>query len=521
VLVSNDRPQRSTTAYEIRDVAGELAAIHERHDDPDGSKRFTWRRPDGAAGLNGTSIASLPLYRVDKLGAGPYVVVCEGEKSADALAAVGIPAVATVTGAASTPGRAALAELTGRAVVVWPDADDVGHEHMRRVIAGLEKVGAASVRMIDWPDAPAHGDAADFLASGGTSADVEALILTAHELPIMASRAEPERALTALGHAERPATIGTRTAEDLAHGAPPDQLGEPYLTAEGTTCLYGRGGVGKGIMSCWLTMRLVRDGHVVLILDFEGHEREFGSRLRGLGMTDDELRHVHYRAPFGSDWTAPTGPLSKVAPAVRDDCERLGVTYLVIDSYSVATSNGDTMGGEAAAREFFTALAMIGLPNLVIAHVKGDSGKFPERPFGSVFVHNLARETWAVERVGGDEPDDDPDLIRFGPHVVSLELRNRKSNGRPKAPAQFVTFEFYADGSIEVATDQPAGRSVAELAADVLADGPLTLPKIAAAIMEDTGQTIAVDSLRVTLKRHPKRFEQATSGRPRTWSVRP
>ncbi len=25
-------------------------------------------------------------------------------------------------------------------------------------------------------------------------------------------------------------------------------------------------------------------------------------------------------------------------------------------------------------------------------------GKFPDKPFGSVFVHNLARETWAVER---------------------------------------------------------------------------------------------------------------------------
>jgi len=48
-----------------------------------------------------------------------------------------------------------------------------------------------------------------------------------------------------------------------------------------------------------------------------------------------------------------------------------------------------------------------------VAHVKGDSGKFPDRPFGSVFVHNLARETWAVERLG-DEPDTDPDLIRVG-----------------------------------------------------------------------------------------------------------
>ena len=72
-------------AYQIRDAAGDLAAIHERHDDPDGSKRFTWRRPDGAIGLNGTPIADLPLYGIHQLGAESTVVIVEGEKSRDAL----------------------------------------------------------------------------------------------------------------------------------------------------------------------------------------------------------------------------------------------------------------------------------------------------------------------------------------------------------------------------------------------------------------------------------------------------
>ena len=159
---------------------------------------------------------------------------------------------------------------------------------------------------------------------------------------------------------------------------------------------------------------------------------------------------------------------------------------------------------------------------LTIAHVRGDSGKFPERPFGSVFVHNLARETWAVERLGDDDPEAiDPDEIRFGPDVVSLELRNKKANARPKSAAQFVTFSFFPDGSIEVVTDGPAGRSVADLAADALADGPLTLPKIAAAIKEDTGQVVSVENIRSAVARHPRRFAQDKSGkRPYPWSVR-
>jgi hypothetical protein len=274
------------------------------------------------------------------------------------------------------------------------------------------------------------------------------------------------------------------------------------------------------MVASWLIVRLVRDGHVVTVIDYEGHEREWGSRLRGLGLTDDELDRVHYRAPFGADWTAQTGALVKVAELIRDDVAATGTTYIVVDSYSVATSNGDTMGGEAAAREFFGALAVIGLPALVIAHVRGDSGRFPDRPFGSVFVHNLARETWAAERLGDDDPETDPDLIRFGPSVLSLELRNKKANARPRAAAQFVTFTFHQDGTVAT-DDQAPGRTVADMAAVALADGPLTVRDLAAAIKDDTGEAVSTDSLERAMRRAPRRFRHVDSGpRPRPWELR-
>lgn len=311
--------------------------------------------------------------------------------------------------------------------------------------------------------------------------------------------------------------IGSLTAADLRHGSPPDQLAGAFLTPEGPCVIYGRGGVGKGTLACWFARQLVEREHVVLVVDFEGHEREWGSRLRRLGLSDEQLGRIHYRAPFGPDWEAPTGALAAVANLIHDDAARIGATYLIVDSYSVATSNGDTMGGEAAAREYFSGLVRIGLPSLTIAHVRGDSGKFPDRPFGSVFVHNLARETWAVERVNGE--DDDPD-VPCGPNVVALEVRNKKSNARASSPAQFVTFSFYDDGSIGANDDRPRGRTIADLAADVLADGPMTLPRIAAAIREDTGQSISEDTLGRTLRRDQRRFAHSTASRPRTWSVR-
>ena len=210
------------------------------------------------------------------------------------------------------------------------------------------------------------------------------------------------------------------------------------------------------------------------------------------------------RAPFAPDWTA--------------DTLRLGVTYLVVDRYWVATSNGDTMGGEAAAREYFTGLALIGLPTLTIAHVRGDSGKFPDRPFGSVFVHNLARETWAVERLGDDEPDTDQgDPNRRPTGRTSSRSSFATRSQRPaQVPGQFVTFSFYADGrsARRRTARRPRGRTLPPTRWPTVR---MTLPR---QIRGDQGghrPGVTEDTLGRTRRRHPQRFAQSPRGRPRTW----
>jgi hypothetical protein len=503
------------TRYDIHGADGAYIATKVRRDfigaDGEPDKACHWEP-------SGVKVSSLPLYGIDKLGSTDSLVyLCEGEKDTDALLAAGLPAVGTVTGSSGTPDRAVLAELSGLRVILWPDNDAVGVDHMRRIAAELERIGVPEVDWIDpWPDAPKGGGAADFLV-GRTADDVRAL--PRRSLPIMASRAELR--IVGPGEGTPPPTIGTRTAADLHHGVPPDQLAHPFLTPEGATVLYGRGGVGKGITACWLIHRLVGEGHVVLVLDYEGHEREWGARLRGLGLTDDELSRVHYRAPYGADWTAPTGPLSTVALAVHEDAQRLSATVLVVDSYSMATSTGDTMGGEAAAKEYAAALSVIGLPSLTIAHVRGDAGRFPDKPFGSVHVHNRARETWAVERVGDDDAYDvDPDLMAHGPSIVSLELRNKKSNGRSKAGPQFVSFSFFGDGTITVDTRR-TGAALVDLVTAALAGGPLDDKAIVEAIRDDAGEAPSLDAVRKALRRRGDRFVHAAEGkRPRPWALR-
>lgn len=168
------------TVYPVRDAAGNLVAEHVREDTADGGKRVRWRRPDGSWGLNGTKPADLPLYGahlVSDAGADDLIVLTEGEKARDALAAAGLPAVGTVTGAGGTPGTEALEVLRDRRVCLWSDNDAAGREHMRRVAEALRSV-AAETLVYTWDEAPDKGDAADHPAVEGRAPKAVDRLLT-------------------------------------------------------------------------------------------------------------------------------------------------------------------------------------------------------------------------------------------------------------------------------------------------------------------------------------------------------
>ncbi|MDP9476520.1 MAG: phage/plasmid primase, P4 family [Actinomycetota bacterium] len=158
---------RLVDSYHVKDASGRLVAIHERWEGPAG-KSFLWKHPNGEYSRRGEiSPASLPLYGAERLYDWPEVdrgvVLVEGEKAADALLELGIRALGTVTGSSSAPGPEALEVLAGRRVILWPDDDRSGREHMRRVAEGLQGI-ASAVRWFEWkgpaditgPDAADH-----------------------------------------------------------------------------------------------------------------------------------------------------------------------------------------------------------------------------------------------------------------------------------------------------------------------------------------------------------------------------
>ena len=168
-----DQELERRVTFEVRDPNGALVALHERIE-RDGKKTFVWRHPDGRKAQGDLKVADLPLYGVHQLQSADFVVIVEGEKCAEALWSIGIPAIATY-GATCDPADEPLRQVIERAptVYLWSDNDSAGRKHMERLGKRLLALGATDVRWIEWHDAPEKGDAADAVAQG---VDVRSLL---------------------------------------------------------------------------------------------------------------------------------------------------------------------------------------------------------------------------------------------------------------------------------------------------------------------------------------------------------
>jgi hypothetical protein len=190
--------------WRYHDAAGALLFAVCRFDPPGrrkevlpltcGADGWRWRAPP----------APRPLYGLDALAARPddVVIVCEGEKAADAARDL-FPSHVVVTwpGGAMAAAKADWSPLRGRRVIVWPDADEPGHKAGAEVARAARAAGAASAAVVQVPsDWPSGWDVADPLPAGATVEMLRELLAQAMaetprtEAPGDALRADIERA---------------------------------------------------------------------------------------------------------------------------------------------------------------------------------------------------------------------------------------------------------------------------------------------------------------------------------------
>ena len=168
---SNDIP----ATYDYLDEKGRLLFQVVRRP----GKRFYQRRP----GVKGGWISNLDgvrrvLYHLPDLLARPEesVFIVEGEKDVETLRERGILATTNPGGAGTWQDKYSEI-LRDRDVVIVPDNDESGHKHAECVARSLAGT-AASIKVVRLPELSEKGDVSDWLASGHTIDELQAVVET-------------------------------------------------------------------------------------------------------------------------------------------------------------------------------------------------------------------------------------------------------------------------------------------------------------------------------------------------------
>jgi hypothetical protein len=190
-----DGPKKIVTAeFSYSDANGTLMFVVERieYQDANGAKvlardgkikkSFRQKRPDpdrpGKWIWNIDGVPALP-YRLPELTeaiAADQIAIVEGEKCADALWNIGIPATTNAMGAGKW--KPELNKyFAGADIILLPDNDSAGYQHIQDVGAALSSI--AKLRVLLLPSLPLKGDVCDWLAAGGTREALDGLIARA------------------------------------------------------------------------------------------------------------------------------------------------------------------------------------------------------------------------------------------------------------------------------------------------------------------------------------------------------
>ena len=163
LLNGNDSSKQIAATYDYRDEKGTLLYQTVGYEPKD----FRQRRPDG----NGDWIRNLEgvrlvPYRLPEWKDRPNVYIAEGEKDADRLRDLGLPATCNPMGAGKWREEYDRC-FTGKKAVIFPDNDEAGEKHARDVARHLFPV-AEAIKIVRLPNLPPKGDVSDWIDAGGT-----------------------------------------------------------------------------------------------------------------------------------------------------------------------------------------------------------------------------------------------------------------------------------------------------------------------------------------------------------------
>lgn len=235
--------------------------------------------------------------------------------------------------------------------------------------------------------------------------------------------------------------------------APDTWLIPGWMPRSETTVLYGDGGVGKSLFCLAVALAGLTGSAIggssawpvgqissVLYLDWESGRKDHRARWWGLTVPTGQP------APAGMYYKPMHRPLTDSLSAIRADVSRLKVDLVIADSLAPACG-AEPEGSDAAVRTMNALRSLEPATRLVTAHVSktaADAAKGAARPFGSVYVRNLARSTIYVTQEEQAEQDE---------RVVTY-MHTKSNNGAIQRPTA-LRYMFDEEGHVVMEPHEP------------------------------------------------------------------
>ena len=450
--------RRQVATYDYFDLDGSLRFQVLRYE----PKHFLQRKPDGAGGWDwSTKDLELVIYRlpdvIEAVQRGETVYVVEGEKAADRLVALGFCATCSPGGAGKwrdeyTP------SLAGADVVVLPDNDDRGRDHVAMVTRALQGT-AQRVRLLELPNLPFKGDAWDWIEAGGTRRGFAELVRQGRDY----DGQQPLEALADPTIDDLAELVNPATLQGID---PPERewVVEGWLPVGTVTSLYGGAGFGKTLLAQQLQtataigtpfLGLQTAQCKSLAFYCEDDPDELHRRQRGIcwhyGAQMQDLDAMRWQARAGKPnvmVTVKDGILrfSEFASFVSKAVAATGAKLVILDN--IAQLFGGNENVRSDVTQFVNALSAIALQHGAAVLLLGHPGKATDSQFsGSTAWDAAVRSRWLLERVKPEGEDSAAELADL--RVLRKAKANYAGTG-DEIPLRWMQGAFQVEGAASV-----------------------------------------------------------------------
>ena len=351
-------------------------------------------------GLNG---ARLVLYRLAEVMASDAVDVCEGEKDADNLCAIG--RVATTNPFGAEKWRAEYSEsLRGKTVCIFQDNDDPGRQHGLMVARSVSPL-AKSCKLITLPDMPEKGDVSDYLKKHSK----DELLALIESTPEFIDGGEPDAEKKE--RTERPKRSLIKTMDKIEEEEI-DWLWDQRIPRGRLTIFDGDPGVGKSYFALAIAAKLSKGERLpgenrdpeapqrsIIISVEDGASDTLKPRLRKLGADMPLMGFVDFE-----ELNLTPGMIN--AKMVDDMLQEFPAALVVFDPI-IAFARGKNTDKASDVRQIIGPLALVAARRnvaiVLIRHLnKSTQSKALYRGQGSVDFVAACRSAFAF----GQDPND-------------------------------------------------------------------------------------------------------------------